>query len=234
MNNKWKIILSAILLCLLVIGFTLNSNGLIKNPKLDNSDAIKFKKEYESLNGTYDTKRDREYLRVSINSDNVVKYANFTEISDLIDHGTGVIYFGFPECPWCRNVVPVLLEAAETTGVDKIYYFNALDMRDEKVLDASGTIVTTKEGSSEYKTLLTKLNKYLSPYEGLNDDTIKRLYFPTVFFIKDGVVVGSHEGTVSSHIDSKVQLNGKQRLELKDIYEKYMMKMLDSSCDKEC
>ena len=43
------------------------------------------------------------------------------EIFDILD-GTGIIYFGFPECPWCRNAVPVLLDAAEEVGIEKIYY----------------------------------------------------------------------------------------------------------------
>lgn len=233
-DNKIKIILTTILIGLLIIAMVIKGQDLIKNNKVSNNDSIKFKEEYESLNGKYDNVREREYLDVNISSDNPVKYATFTEISDLIDHGTGIIYFGFPECPWCRNAVPVLLEAAETTGVDTIYYFNALDIRDEKFLDANGEIVTTKEGTEEYKQLLKKLDKYLSVYDGLNDDSIKRLYFPTVFFIKEGVVIGNHIGTVDSHTDSKVKLNSEQKLELKNIYEEFMMKVLDSSCDKEC
>lgn len=233
-DSKIKIILTTILIGLLIIVMIIKGRDLIKTNKISNNDSIKFKEEYESLNGKYDNVRERKYLDVNISSDNPVKYATFTEISDLIDHGTGVIYFGFPECPWCRNAVPVLLEAAETTGVDTIYYFNALDIRDEKFLDANGEIVTTKEGTKEYKQLLKKLDKYLSVYSGLNDDSIKRLYFPTVFFIKEGVVIGNHIGTVDSHTDSKVKLNSEQKLELKNIYEDFMMKVLDSSCDKEC
>lgn len=233
-DSKIKIILTTILIGLLIIVMIIKGQDLIKTNKISNNDSIKFKEEYESLNGKYDNVRERKYLDVNISSDNPVKYATFTEISDLIDHGTGVIYFGFPECPWCRNAVPVLLEAAETTGVDTIYYFNALDIRDEKFLDANGEIVTTKEGTKEYKQLLKKLDKYLSVYSGLNDDSIKRLYFPTVFFIKEGVVIGNHIGTVDSHNDSKVKLNSEQKLELKNIYEDFMMKVLDSSCDKEC
>lgn len=203
--------------------------------KIPNSikDALKFKDEYESLNDK-DNSYGGKYLSIKISENNVIKYATFEEIIDLIDHGTGVIYFGFPECPWCRNAVPVLLEAAESTGIDTIYYFNAVDIRDQKSLDANGEIITTKEGTKEYKQLLKKLDKYLLPYDGLNDDSIKRLYFPSVYFIKDGVVIGKHIDTVESHTDASKALNEEQKLELKTIYENYMMKVLDSSCDKEC
>ena len=233
MNNKLKLILSISLLCLLIIGFAINGKNLIKNPKLENSDAIKFKEEYESLNNK-DNGYDGKYLRISINDDNVIKYASFEELIDLLDKGTGVIYFGFPECPWCRNAVPSLLEAADSTGIEQIYYFNAVDIRDQKTLDANGEVITTKEGTEEYKELLKKLDKYLLPYDGLNDESIKRLYFPSVYFIKDGVVIGKHIDTVESHTDASKELNEKQKLELKGIYENYMMEILDSSCDKEC
>lgn len=233
MNNKLKLILSISLLCLLIIGFAINGKNLIKNPKLENSDAIKFKEEYESLNNK-DNGYGGKYLRISINDDNVIKYASFEELIDLLDKGTGVIYFGFPECPWCRNAVPSLLEAADSTGIEQIYYFNAVDIRDQKTLDANGEVITTKEGTKEYKELLKKLDKYLLPYDGLNDESIKRLYFPSVYFIKDGVVIGKHIDTVESHTDASKELNEKQKLELKGIYENYMMEILDSSCDKEC
>lgn len=232
-SNQIKIILMAILLGLLIMVMAIKGQDLVK--KIPNSikDALKFKDEYESLNDK-DNSYGGKYLSIKISENNVIKYATFEEIIDLIDHGTGVIYFGFPECPWCRNAVPVLLEAAESTGIDTIYYFNAVDIRDQKSLDANGEIITTKEGTKEYKQLLKKLDKYLLPYDGLNDDSIKRLYFPSVYFIKDGVVIGKHIDTVESHTDASKALNEEQKLELKTIYENYMMKVLDSSCDKEC
>ena len=91
-------------------------------------------------------------------------------------------------------------------------------------------IVFTEKSKKQLK----KLDKYLLPYDGLNDDSIKRLYFPSVYFIKDGVVIGKHIDTVESHTDASKALNDKQKLELKTIYEEYIMDVLDSSCDKEC
>ena len=233
-DNKIKIIFAALLIVLVIITMIIKGKDLIKmDNKLDNRDSIKFKEEYESLNNK-DNGYGGKYLSIEVSEDNVVKYATFDEIIDLIDNGTGVIYFGFPECPWCRNAIPSLIEASDSTGLDTIYYFNAVDIRDQKVLDANGEIITKKEGTKEYKQLLKKLDKYLLPYDGLNDDSIKRLYFPSVYFIKDGVVIGKHIDTVESHTDASKALNEKQKLELKTIYEEYMMDVLDSSCDKEC
>lgn len=187
-----------------------------------NNDSKKFKEEYESLNKTHKP--------ITINKNNPIKYADYDEIVNLIKSGTGVIYFGFPECPWCRNAVPVLLEAAEELELKEIYYFNALDMRDIKKLDENGKIVTTKEGTKEYYELVNLLSDYLGEYEGLNDKEIKRLYFPTVVFVKEGKVLGLNVSTVESQLDPMVDLNEKQKAELKNIYETYMSQVLGITC----
>lgn len=193
-----------------------------------NADALKFKKEYESLNG--------EKLDVTISEGNKMKYATWEEVMELLEHGTGVIYFGFPECPWCRNAVPVLLNSAEDTNIEEILYFNARSIRDVKHLDEYGNIVTDKEGTPEYYQLVEKLSPVLEPYEGLNDDTIKRLYFPTVVFVKDGNLLGSQIGTVKSQIDPSVKLTKAQSDELYQIYTNYIQKALGLICeeDKAC
>ena len=197
------------------------------------SDAFQFKKEYEALNGKKTTNGEK-YLEVNISKDSKVYYATYQQIMDLLDHGTGVIYFGFPECPWCRNAVPVLLEAAEETPIDRIYYFNALSMRDKKSLDENGNIITEQEGTEEYYQLVEALRSVLGPYEGLNDDTILRLYFPTVVFVKDGEIIGSHEGTLNSQENPYIELSKSQKEELKQVYVNFIHKVLGDLCDDKC
>lgn len=215
------VIISA-LVALIVIGIFHSSSN----------DAKKFKKEYESLNGQKNA-NGKEYISVDIKDDSKIYYATYQEIMDLLNHGTGVIYFGFPECPWCRNMIPVLLDAADETSIEKIYYFNALSMRDTKSLK-DGVIVTEKEGTEEYYQLLNALSSILGPYEGLNDDTILRLYFPTVVFVKNGTIVGSHEGTLDSQEDPYVALTTEQKEELKKIYTDFIHEVLGDICDSKC
>lgn len=224
MDNKKTIaiILSAVLVfitCFLLL------------PK--NNDNLKFKEEYESLNGKKN-KNNQEYVEVKIDEKNPFIYASYKEVVDLLENGTGVIYFGFPECPWCRNMVPVLSDAANELGVDKIYYFNALDMRDKKSLDDKGNIVIEKEGTDEYYNLVEIMYDYISVYEGLNDESIKRIYFPTVIFVKDGDIIGSHVGTLDSQEDPYVVLNDSQKNELKNIYIDYMNDVFELLCDEAC
>ena len=142
---KKNIILSAAV----VVAAIISLFGIyIKQSKIVNTDSIKFKEEYESLNGK-ENDNGKEYLNVSVDSSNPIVYSSFQEIYDVIEKGTGIIYFGFRECPWCRNAVPVLLDAAKELNVNKIYYFNALSIRDKKHLDDNGNIITDEEGTEE-------------------------------------------------------------------------------------
>lgn len=226
---KKKEILVAILLVVLLITIVIKTN--IKNDT--SSDALKFKKEYESYNDKIN-ENGKKYLNMDIDKNNPIVYATFGEIEDIITSKTGIIYFGFPECPWCRNAVPVLIDAARELGIDKIYYFNALTIRDQKHIDDSGNIIVDKEGTKEYQRLINLLKDYLPIYEGLNDDNIKRLYFPTVVFVKEGKVIGLHTSTIDSQKDPYNGLNNNQYQELKNIYSDYINKTYDILCDQSC
>lgn len=215
--DKKKILLFGIFLIVAVIC------AYIKIQNKDVTDAIKFKEEYESLNS-------KDYKNIDISKDNPIKYSNYEEVVEILENGTGVIYLGFPECPWCRNAVPVLLEAATETGIETIYYYNAYSIRDKKHLDDNGNIIVDDEGTEEYKKLVELLYDNLGVYEGLNDETIKRIYFPTVIFVKDGKVIGLHTGTVDSQSDPSKSLTDKQYDELKEIYVNYSLEISDAFC----
>lgn len=221
-RNSVKIILSLIILVIAGIAF------IFLKPE---SMASRFKLEYESLNGQK-TDDGREYMEVNINNDNKIVYADYKTIFDVLD-GTGVIYFGFPECPWCRNTVPVLLEAAEESSIKQIYYLNNHDDRDTKVLK-DGEVITEKEGTSNYNKLLEKLGDKASVYEGLEDKTIKRLYYPTVVFVRNGEITDYIEGTVESQEDPYTALTKDQRQELKDKYKSAINNLLSCDQDSKC
>lgn len=239
-KNKKKYLIRGIILLLIGViglGFAIyNVTQKDKNPFEDSNkatDAEKFKNEYEKLNNQKD-KNGNEYIKLNISKNNPIKYVTFDELIDILEDGSGIVYFGFPECPWCRNALPVLFDALKEENINEIYYFNARDMRDEKSLDENGQIITTKEGTDEYKKILEKLNDYLDPYEGLNDDSIKRLYFPNVFFISNGEVVGNHMSTLDSQENPRVSLTDEQYKELKNIYIKNIKKVFNYSCNDGC
>lgn len=238
--NKQKLIiilLPILCLCMAIISYISVTNL--------NTDAIKFKKEYESLN---DTKvNNKKYKKVEINKNNPIKYSNYDEIIDVIKNKTGVIYLGFPECPWCRNAVPVLLDVARNNNIDTIYYLNILNERDSYVVK-DGKIEYAKDdkgndikGTDGYLKLLKVLDKELEDYviefEGKEYNTnSKRIYAPTVIFVREGKVIGLHVSTVSSQTDPYKDLTKKQYKELYDEYSSYVSSMNSSSCpiDSSC
>ena len=216
----------AVFLLLLVVG--------CGNTKVEPKKVNKFKKEYESLNGKIDEHSKKEYMSINIDEDNPFVYITVDEVINKLQKGTSVIYFGFPECPWCRNLVPVLIDAAKELGVDKIYYYNAVKIRDTKELDDEGNIITTKEGTKEYNKIVELLYDYLPEYKGLEDESVKRLYLPTVVFIKDGEVTYLHTGTLDSQEDPHKKLSKQQYNELKKILSDNLNEVFEIVCDDAC
>ena len=218
-----------ILLIVLVISVILIS---LKLPVVEN-DAIKFKKEYEELNNK-DTGYNKKYIEMNIEKENPMIYVSYDKLINIIKNDTAIIYFGFPECPWCRNAVPVLIDTAKELGIDKIYYYNAVTIRDKKTLDEKGNIIIEEEGTKEYKELVELLYEHLPIYDGLNDNKIKRLYLPTVLFVKNGKILGLHTSTVDSQKDPYKKLTNEQYQELKSIYFDYINKVFEIVCDESC
>lgn len=215
------------LLLVLICLFTLVGCGSEKFT----ADEIKFREEYSSLNGKK-TESGKTYLPIFIEEKTGVEYKTAKEIVNIMKKGTGVIYLGFPECPWCRNALPVLLEAMDEEEYRTLYYLNAKDIRDEKHLDEAGNIVTDKEGTEEYKEMLEILKDYLDPYTGLEDNTVKRIYLPTVIFVKDGKIKGVHTGTIDSQSDPYQGLSEAEEDKLEEIYENYVKEVKGTVCAK--
>ena len=133
---------------------------LIGCAKEEENDAEKFAKEYTQLT---------EY--------NYFAYRDSKEIIKILENGTGVVYLGFPECPWCQAYVPILNEVADIEGLEKIYYFNILESR--------------KNNTEDYQKMVEILNNYLQYDEEGN----KRIYVPAVIFISKGEIVGFDDET---------------------------------------
>lgn len=218
-------------LLVILMAFAVLISGCSFTKQEESRDPLKFKAEYEELNGVKMGSSDNTYLSLELPNDNKIKYATIEEVLETLEKGTGVIYFGFPKCPWCRNMIPVLIDAASDSSLTNILYYNAYDIRDQKSLDKDGKIQTDKEGTKEYYELIEKLSSILEPYEGLKDDSIKRLYFPTVVMVKNGKIVDYHIGTVDSQEDCNIPLTDEQKEELYQIYYTGIVKVTGEACD---
>ena len=210
------------------------------------TDAIKFKKEYESLNGKTLKESSHKIKSLSISKNNPIKYASYDEVIDIINKGTGIIYLGYPECPWCRSALPVLLESAKDYKIDTIYYINMKDARDYyEVKD--GKLVYKKnedgneiKGTKGYFKLLNALDKELDDYI-VKDDAgkeyntgEKRIYVPLIIFVNDGKIIGTHLSTVDTQESGYDDLTDDEYDELNGIYANYIKELVNNYCDEAC
>ena len=222
-----------IIVALICVGIVLLNKNNMHAP----TSNTKFYDEYTSYNDKKNS-NGKDYPKLSIDKNNLYYYASEDEVKELLNNGTGVLYLGFPTCPWCRNMVSVLNDAAKDYGMAKINYYDIKNTRSTFSFDDNNNLIKT-EGTEFYSFLLEKLDKFLTEYgiydnnNKLVDTGEKRLYAPTVVFIKDGVVKEIIEGTVDSQNDPYILLNETQKNELKNKYLEAFNKLADL-CDEKC
>ena len=196
------------IIVLIIIGFIsfliINKDNNQDDDKV-NEDAKKFATEYKT-----------------VSEDNVFVYRDIDEIIRIMEKGTGVVYLGFPECPWCGAYVKYLNEVAKEVGIEKIYYYNILNDR--------------KDETEEYKKILSILGDNLQNDEEGNP----RVYVPNVSFHIDGELIGNDcETSLDTHNLEKPEdyWTDEEVKDLKEILTKYMEKIylelnLCTDCNK--
>ena len=223
MKNK-KLIIGLILIPILIIG-AITTYILIQNSK----DSYKFKKEYESYNNKsweYEGKKGK-YLNIEINKDNPIIYLNDENIVKELKEGDKIIYFGFPDCNWCRAALPVLLKSAEENGVEKIYYYDFGEVREAFEKNENN------EKAKIYQQIIEFLDSNItSTFESGTKKGEKRLSAPTVVLMKDGKVSSFHYRTVESHQNYNKNLTTEEYNELYKIYEDMMIDLI--MCTSDC
>lgn len=120
-------------------------------------------------------KFNEEYTLVD--KDNVYVYKSINDIINVLSNGTGIVYLGFPECPWCQRYVVYLNILAKEYNVKEIYYYNIKNAR--------------SNNTKEYQKIVEIL-KDLLPYD---DNGNKKVFVPTVVFVKNGKVIALDDET---------------------------------------
>lgn len=110
------------------------------------------------------------YSRVA--NDNRFVFASADEVLEKFESGSGLIFLGFQQCPWCQQLAPLVDDAAKAEGLDKIYY---LDIRHAR-----------ETNDATYKKLVEKLKPHLRT----DENGQPRVYVPDVTALKDGHIVG--------------------------------------------
>lgn len=188
-----------------------------------NEDGLKFKEEYESLNGEVNKNNSKKYMELTIPRDNPIKYVEASDIVKLMEEeSTFVVYFGFKECPSCRSVVEPLMEAAKESEIDVIYYVDVKDIRDTFMLDPNNQLKETKKGSEDYYKLLTYFNDVLYNYSLYTKDgkevktEMKRIYSPNIISVLDGVPTTLTIAEPKGYKDHYKEMTSKQYEECKN------------------
>ena len=185
---KKKILLGILLITLCLTACT--------KEKTVSKGALKFKKEYESFN---EKKNDYfEYRDLDIDEDNPFIYKTAEDIVKKIENKeTFIVYFGDPECPWCRSVIEQAIKSANEVGIDKIYYVRIWDgfhneiLRDTYELK-NGKAVLKDKGTEAYEKLIEYFDNVLDEYtlSTEDEDTIKvgekRIFAPNFISVKKG------------------------------------------------
>lgn len=109
------------------------------------------------------------YSRVA--DDNRFVFASAGEVLEKFESGSGLIFLGFQQCPWCQQLAPIVDKAAKAEGLDKIYY---LDIRHAR-----------ETNDATYKKIVEKLKPHLRT----DENGQPRVYVPDVTALKDGRVV---------------------------------------------
>lgn len=169
--------LVALLLTFLLIITGCNTVEITKVDDDNKTDAIKFHDDYKK-----------------VPKDNLYEYSTYDNVMDTIENGTGIIYLGFPSCVLCKEITPILNEVAKENKIDKILYYDFLDMR--------------KNNTEEYK----KLEKLLSDYILKDESDDKRISAPTVVFVKNGDIKGIYIGVINNKSEEIITEEEKEDL----------------------
>lgn len=236
MEKRNKIILGAIII-LTIIVISICIYSIINNNHINKSDANKFRTEYMELNDKINETNGETYPIVNISADNTVKYIKPKEAVKMLKEGSGIIYFGYNTCPWCRSLVSTLTEVANERN-EKIYYVDIKDIRSTFIID-NGKLTKNKKGTKDYYNILDELDDYLEEYfledeVGNKYDTEeKRLYAPTIIAVSGGNVTSVHIGTVPSQKSGYDKLNEDEIKELENIITDLIAKKNEVVCMKE-
>lgn len=111
----------------------------------------------------------------AISKDHVFRYASISDIVDLFDSGTGVIFFGNSDQEESLNILKMFSSLIEKEEIGEVLYFNPVVIRDDM--------------TNDYDRLTTLLGDNLT----ITKDGDSYLEVPSVYFVKDGSIIGYND-----------------------------------------
>lgn len=113
----------------------------------------------------------------NLSSENQFDLMQKDDLKTFIEHGTGILYFSFPECPWCQAYIPMLNDVLKAQD-ERAYYYNIhIDKEDDRDFydEIAQLLIDQNESSNENVVLYGNDGKPL-------------IYMPLVLFINNGKI----------------------------------------------
>ncbi|MDI9518011.1 MAG: hypothetical protein WBH68_07630 [Erysipelotrichaceae bacterium] len=152
------------------------------------------------------TKADMSNYVLFKESDHVFELVGVKESSRIYDEkGSAILYYGYPQCPFCNRILDSLNDAAKDLGVI-VYY---VDIYDE---------TATEED-------INGLFEDLDPILMKDENGLPIFYVPEVVVVKDGEIIDHHLSVVDSYSDVSKELTKEQYEELKGIYKSLIKRL---------
>ncbi len=206
-------------------------------------DALRFREEYEKLNGE-ETGSGNTYREIEIDENNPFRYVSLKQILDRMDNGESfIIYFGANWCPWCRSILPTVIDVAKKLSVKEICYVDvrpdndtSLDIRDEYETDGNGEVFLAHEGTQEYHAFVRRAADVLADYAHGNVESLdgtpfagaKTVGAPNFVVIVKGKAVTMITGISSLQKDPYQDLNDDILTDVNDMFTKLFKDYLNS------
>ena len=119
------------------------------------SDSEKFASEYPMVGGN-----------------NIFVFRNAEQTAEILEKGTGVVFMGFKECPWCQLYAVFLHDVAREMKISRIFYCDIYYDRQNNT-----------ESYQKITGILTGLLQY-------DDEGRPRIFVPDVTIIDSGKIIG--------------------------------------------
>ena len=145
-----------------------------------------------------------------ITSDNIYVYKTSQEVLELLNTGSGIIFFAFPENEWSHVYADLLNEVGKSYGIDEIWYYNFYKDRNND--------------NYYYNNIVRILNAYVL----VTDTGEKDLYAPSFVIVREGEIIGYDDETSIVSGDVTVddywtmEKQQKKKVELGVLFQKYL------------
>ena len=126
---------------------------------------------------------DKFSLEYNVSKKNPFKYARVHDVIDLLNDGTGIVYFADSDDEKSLYYTELILDTLNTSEINEVYYYNPSNIKENN--------------TKNYKEIISILRNYLPE----DDDSNVYLDMPNLFFVKDGKVIGH------TYIDSKYDMD---------------------------